>query len=530
MARIQAALLSYLYDVPDNTSLWLIGRDTEAVLNAVACNEAFDDSHIRPLLPGGLFITGIFLACELPADMAELSAKVKLPKCLILLRSQKVCKAYCVASDGAEQVDLRVEDTMTYSLLHSKTSLVLSSLDSLELFERVNKTVTFEVNGQFIPLSEPTALDWASLVKKPGKPKSVNLEAGIWYSATVPYGEVYNAPSLTVSRASSLYDLQINWVTMFLLTDSLSDVLETHLYKLKEIADYMIEQLRNKPDMQMTCLAFHNQYCMHPFHGVYFLNSEAYTSGDSSEFLKSQRKSLHELFRLPMDWPLVRLSSALVLRPDTDTRLSNVHESLLSPTLSDLGVKYVLKGNYLYYHYSQDSFDDRGWGCAYRSLQTIWSWFREQHYTHKEVPSHYLIQKMLVDAEDKPREFLGSKDWIGSFEISLCLDMHLGVQSKIMSVKSGSELGEKGRELANHFVDQGTPVMIGGGVLAYTLLGVDYDEVSGATRFLILDPHYTGADTLKSVLDKGFCAWKTVELFKKDAFYNLCLPQRPAYF
>lgn len=45
----------------------------------------------------------------------------------------------------------------------------------------------------------------------------------------------------------------------------------------------------------------------------------------------------------------------------------------------------------------QGKFDDSGWGCAYRSLQTIWSWFRAQHYTTKPVPSHKEIQKVLVD-------------------------------------------------------------------------------------------------------------------------------------
>ena len=40
---------------------------------------------------------------------------------------------------------------------------------------------------------------------------------------------------------------------------------------------------------------------------------------------------------------------------------------------------------------------------------------------------------------------------------------------------------------------QGTPVMIGGGVLAYTLLGVHFDPDTGECAFLILDPHYTGA-------------------------------------
>ena len=36
----------------------------------------------------------------------------------------------------------------------------------------------------------------------------------------------------------------------------------------------------------------------------------------------------------------------------------------------------------------------QGWGCAYRSLQTIWSWFNLQGYTDKPVPSHVDIQKV----------------------------------------------------------------------------------------------------------------------------------------
>lgn len=33
----------------------------------------------------------------------------------------------------------------------------------------------------------------------------------------------------------------------------------------------------------------------------------------------------------------------------------------------------------------------QGWGCAYRSLQTIISWFRLQHYTSITVPTHRLF-------------------------------------------------------------------------------------------------------------------------------------------
>lgn len=45
----------------------------------------------------------------------------------------------------------------------------------------------------------------------------------------------------------------------------------------------------------------------------------------------------------------------------------------------------------------QDKTDDAGWGCAYRSLQTIYSWFRHQHYTQAPVPSLKDIQQTLVD-------------------------------------------------------------------------------------------------------------------------------------
>lgn len=73
----------------------------------------------------------------------------------------------------------------------------------------------------------------------------------------------------------------------------------------------------------------------------------------------------------------------------------------------------------------------------------------------------------------------------------------------------------------------------GGGVLAYTLLGVDYNEASGDCAFLILDPHYTGSDDLKKIVNGGWCGWKKAvdskgkNFFLHDKFYNLLLPQRP---
>lgn len=46
---------------------------------------------------------------------------------------------------------------------------------------------------------------------------------------------------------------------------------------------------------------------------------------------------------------------------------------------------YSCSPNFLYYHYLQDGERDDGWGCAYRSLQTIFSWYKLQNYTKKAV-------------------------------------------------------------------------------------------------------------------------------------------------
>jgi hypothetical protein len=77
--------------------------------------------------------------------------------------------------------------------------------------------------------------------------------------------------------------------------------------------------------------------------------------------------------------------------------------------------------------------------------------------------------------------------------------------------------------------------MIGGGVLAYTLLGIDFNEQTGECAFLILDPHYTGADVLQAIHKGRWVAWKFADgkaaaggdLFVSSAFYNLLCPQRP---
>ncbi|XP_047981927.1 probable Ufm1-specific protease [Salvia hispanica] len=278
---------------------------------------------------------------------------------------------------------------------------------------------------------------------------------------------------------------------------------------------------------------------LHPITVMYELSY-----GETEMKQVEARRSLHLRLGLPFDRPLLRIANAINLSPIQDSTrgksnpkvgsslLKDVHHGIPSSGVSG-GHVSLIQGSYEYYHYLQDGFDDSGWGCAYRSLQTIVSWFKQQHYTSIDVPSHREIQQSLVEIGDKDPSFIGSREWIGAIELSFVLDKLLGVSCKVINVRSGSELPEKCRELALHFETQGTPIMIGGGVLAYTLLGVDYNETSGECAFLILDPHYTGNEDLKKIVNGGWCGWKKAvvnkgkHFFLHDKFYNLLLPQRP---
>nr|XP_043607055.1 probable Ufm1-specific protease [Erigeron canadensis] len=317
---------------------------------------------------------------------------------------------------------------------------------------------------------------------------------------------------------------------------------------LKLIIPALVDQLHTMKDMTLPNLLSQHPK-LHPYHfnppGFLHPITAIYESlyGETEMKQVEIRRSLHLRLGLPLDRPLLRIASALNLSIAKESASGNTSRNG-SPMLKDVhigipgsgvhgGVVSLVQGSYDYHHYLQDGFDDSGWGCAYRSLQTIVSWFRIQQYTSINVPSHREIQQSLVEIGDKDPSFIGSREWIGAIELSFVLDKLLGVSCKVINVRSGDELPEKCRELAMHFETQGTPIMIGGGVLAYTLLGVDYNETSGDCAFLILDPHYTGSDDLKKVVNGGWCGWKKAvdskgkHFFLHNKFYNLLLPQRP---
>ncbi|VVC89167.1 unnamed protein product [Leptidea sinapis] len=304
--------------------------------------------------------------------------------------------------------------------------------------------------------------------------------------------------------------LQIDTLAMIHRTTKVSDLynvlVEASCRSLRLLESVLLEQLGQEGIGDGAGLRLPETFHYLPIELGHFV-TRIVPKGIPDESMEKERRLLHEQLALSLDRPVFQKGNAHIF---SSAKLINPHESLASATRPNVRVALV-RGRYTYYHYMQDNFNDDGWGCAYRSMQTIFSWFKHQGYTGVEVPTHKEIQQCLVKIGDKQTSFLGSKQWIGSTEVMFCLQTLLGVQSRILFANTGAELKSYTPELLYHFDKHGSPIMI--------------DE----TRYLVLDPHYTGVDDISTVLSKGWCGWKGPDFWNKTAHYNLCLPQtKPA--
>lgn len=306
---------------------------------------------------------------------------------------------------------------------------------------------------------------------------------------------------------------------------ALYDILVESLCRtLRLIEENIIEQLQ-----QTNEIAVPQTYHFKPEgFGHFYTCIYPQSVPDEDNHLTSLRRELHQQFAIPSLKPVFRRANNYQFEVANSSLLLNPHIGLKSSVIG--GKQSLVQGFYTYHHYMQDKFNDDGWGCAYRSLQTLCSWFQLQGYSNHRIPTHEDIQRYLVKVGDKPKSFINSRQWIGSTEVSMCLNGFMNVDSRIMHVSSGGELASKGSELAYHFESEGTPIMIGGGVLAHTILGVDFNSNTGDLKFLILDPHFTGADELQVVQNKGWCGWKGINFWDKASYYNLCMPIKPKMF
>ena len=215
--------------------------------------------------------------------------------------------------------------------------------------------------------------------------------------------------------------------------------------------------------------------------------------------------------------------------------MCNIHEAL-GLDAADVGrsERIFVQGSYEYHHYGQGA-RDAGWGCAYRSCQTIFSWYKLRDPQRvRLVPSIKDMQRQLVHIGDKPASFYESAEWIGSVEISLLLDSMHGISCKILSLPlpgpDNQDLPDNvAAALVAHLRTVGSPMMVGGqGGGARAIIGAELGSSGKLERFLVLDPHYSGEDSLESLQRQSerVCVWvRPCDLCRQyGKFTNFCLP------
>ncbi len=99
---------------------------------------------------------------------------------------------------------------------------------------------------------------------------------------------------------------------------------------------------------------------------------------------------------------------------------------------------------YEYFHYGDQSFNDHGWGCAYRSLQTLLSWFSIQNHVRlPKIPSISQIQdtidKINLGSKDKLKD---TREWIGATEVSWVVKHLTNYDCRILHISDGKKIIE----------------------------------------------------------------------------------------
>jgi hypothetical protein len=207
---------------------------------------------------------------------------------------------------------------------------------------------------------------------------------------------------------------------------------------------------------------------------------------------------------------------------------------LCPPASADDPPAHLVRGKLRYMHYNAQDFADRGWGCGFRTTQTMLSWL-EPRWPPPTIPEC----QAAIPGYAGPREWMGVPDAVAlldCFHASPVLVRHLPAR------RSAGAVGALVAELARHFDSGGGPIMVAGGVDVYSKTVVGVRGVGYGAELLVWDPHYSGTATARAhepgvvgeaarrqLWDGGWVAWRSVSALRDDSFYNLGLPRpRPA--
>ncbi|GFE53493.1 peptidase family protein c78 [Babesia ovis] len=230
--------------------------------------------------------------------------------------------------------------------------------------------------------------------------------------------------------------------------------------------------------------------------------------------------------------PMVHLKLLIGMKSLVDLSIPispHFNKSMFPQWISNKTARATLvKGPYQYYHYNQCGKNDSGWGCCYRSIQMVASWYLMQYRTLRPVPTHDEIQTYIKERDPSHAGLVvGSTTWIGTVEAGYFINWYLNYDTKTFYLSDVTEFRNYNGLIAKHFATVGSPIIMGAGMFAYVIVGICIGATANDVAYLIADPHYVGEDNVKQIQTKGAVGWKKIDFIAKAAnggFINLCCP------
>merc|ERR1711970_60469 len=130
-------------------------------------------------------------------------------------------------------------------------------------------------------------------------------------------------------------------------------------------------------------------------------------------------------------------------------------------------------------------------GLIPSTLQTLSSWIINEKNLNAKVPSIPEIQERILQSDNtKTKQFVGSKEWIGCYEMFLVLDGLFDVPCRLVHCRSGENLREHLDVIIRHLQQSGSPIPIGGDTDCSSKAIFGVRQQASGTSLLVVDPHF----------------------------------------
>ena len=188
--------------------------------------------------------------------------------------------------------------------------------------------------------------------------------------------------------------------------------------------------------------------------------------------------------------------------------------------------------DYKLFHYKIDNFDDCGFGCSYRNLQTILSAYLLNNENKFEIPT---IQNILYYFFPNYKNMSKKNLWIEPVQVSKYLKemydlntlnilyiindtdienmIHTNIKYYIEknTIYNSNNFTDLLNILLLHFKNSILPVIIDDGIYSYCLLNIDINN----NTINIADPHTVNSNNVLKTKDIKFL---------QDKFWMICIP------